>query len=168
MTDCTRLSDRIPEVALAGAGWTPEEAQHLRGCRSCQLEWELLRATGRLGSGLPAFDASAHTRALRQRLDRAAVNRRRRPWRLAGVAAAAAVAGVLWSGREPERPPPSEAAVARLQIPLPELEGLQPAELDSVLRMMDNPSSEPDPVEPADSGNLTGEELETVLDYWEG
>jgi hypothetical protein len=84
------------------------------------------------------------------------------------LAAAAAVAGVLWSGREPERPPPSEAAVARLQIPLPELEGLQPAELDSVLRMMDNPSSEPDPVEPADSGNLTGEELETVLDYWEG
>jgi hypothetical protein len=41
---------------------------------------------------------------------------------------------------------------------LPELDGLQPAELDSVLQTMDEPA-------PADS---TLDELEGFLDSWEG
>ena len=57
MTPCTHLSDRMPEVALGRARWTPEEERHLAGCEDCRAEWAIVVAAGRLGARLPTIDA---------------------------------------------------------------------------------------------------------------
>ena len=110
-----------------------------------------------VGLGLEATSVSD---ALFQRLERARSERlRSRAWSFAGLAAAATVAAVVWTQRPSTRPmPPAPAVVAGLQISLPELDSLQPAELDAVLQTMDEPVA-------ADS---TLDELEGFLDSWEG
>ena len=172
MSDCTWLSDRMPLVALGRAEWTADEIHHLGGCASCQREWELLRAVSRLGER-PAdtIDVPSMTRALQRRLDRRSRRtRQRKAWSFAGMAAAAALAGLLWSGKAdpPLAPASSPPAVAGLQIPLPELEDLQAAELDSVLRGMDRPVPDLDTLETTGPESMEAPELETVYDYWEG
>lgn len=171
MSECTWLSDRMPAVAQGQAEWTPEELGHLNGCESCRREWELVRITCRLGDGLlRAFDPDAATVALLQRLGhRTEAPHRRRAWSVAGLAAAAAIAALLWPAQPPTPPRVQPGAVvAGLQIPLPELDGLQPAELDSVLQSMDEPAAGGAQLEGPDLGDLDSEELETVLDFWEG
>jgi hypothetical protein len=160
----------MPLVALGGPEWTPDEMHHLSGCPSCRAEWELLRATSRLGNHPAAeIDIPTITRALQQRLGRTSEReRRRKAWGFAGLAAAAALAGVLWSGPADPPPSPSAPVVAGLQIPLPELEELQAAELDSVLRGMDQPAPDIDTLETTDSGAVEAPELETIYDFWEG
>ena len=172
MSDCTWLSDRMPSVALGRAEWTADEIQHLSGCSSCRREWELLQATSRLGDRqAAAIDIPSLTRALTNRRVRSADRgRKQRAWGFAGLAAAAALVGVLWTGRPDSPPPGSPAApfVAGLQIPLPELEELQAAELDAMLRGMDQPVPDVDTLETADPGGEDAPQLETVYDYWEG
>jgi hypothetical protein len=58
--------------------------------------------------------------------------------------------------------------VAVLRIPLPELDSLEPAELDSVLQTIDEGGVQGSTLDSPDLGELDNEELETVLDYWEG
>jgi hypothetical protein len=170
MSECTWLSDRMPAVALGRMEWSPEELQHLSGCESCQREWELLRAADRLGDRLlPAFDARASSRTLLQRLDRSRKYRRRLGWGFGGMAAAAAIAALIWSDNPNTSPAVGPTpVVAALQIPLPELEGLQPAELDSVLRGIEQPAADDPALESPELRDLDSEELETVLDTWEG
>ena len=169
MSDCTWLSDRMPSVALGRGEWTADELQHLNACSSCRREWEVVRATGRLGDRAAAeVDISALTQAVLQRRSRTAATwRKRKAWGLAGLAAAAALAGILWTGRtDPPLPGPASAPiVSGLQIPLPELEELQPAELDSVLRGMDQSAPDIDTLETSDSRAIDDG---TVYDYWEG
>lgn len=171
MSECTWLSDRMPAVALGRAEWTPDEIHHLSGCQSCQREWELVRITSRLGEGLlPEFTGPESSGALLRRLGRAGEKTgRRRAWGFMGLAAAAAIAAFLWGDRGtvvPRTPPTS--VVAGVHIPLPELEGLQPAELDSVLRTMDEPSGDDAALEAPELGDLDSDELQTVLELWEG
>lgn len=175
MTECGWLSDRIPAVSAGRAQWTPEEVQHLNLCRMCQQEWELIRVAGRLGNSAGvSFDAPAVTGAVLQRLERHREMRRgrRRAWGFSGLAAAAAIAAAVWTGGVDQgsmRPVPAGPVVAgRLAIPLPELESLQPAELDSVLQTMDEPNVSGAPVDEPGLGNLNSDELESVLDSWEG
>ena len=172
MSDCTELSDRMPSVMLGRAEWTADELQHLRECSSCRNEWELLRAVGHLGHGPGAgIDSSSLALAVLHRLGQASEPApKRRIWGLAGLAAAAALIGVLWAGRsEPPLPgSPSAPIVAGLQIPLPELDELEPAELDSVLQGMDQSTPDIDTVETTDPGAMDAPELETIYDYWEG
>lgn len=171
MSDCTWLSDRMPLVALGRAEWTADEIHHLGGCASCQREWELLRVVSRLGDRAAArIDAPSITGALQHRLGGTGRRmRQRKAWGFVGMAAAAAIVGLLWSGGDDPPLPASSSTpvVARLQIPLPELEDLQPAELDSVLRGMDQPVPDLDTLETTDSA-VEAPELETVYDYWEG
>jgi hypothetical protein len=171
MNDCQWLSDRMPAVALGRAEWTPDEARHLSGCQSCQDEWDVVRLSGRLGDGaLPALEAASTSRAVLDRLETARVERlRRRAWSFAGLAAAATLAAVIWTERpssQPEIPPPS--VVAGLRIPLPELDNLQPAELDSVLQAMEEPVVEGSTLDEPTLGDLDSTELQSVLDYLEG
>jgi hypothetical protein len=161
MSGCEWLSERMPAVALGRAEWTADEIQHLNGCRACQEEWEVVQRTNRLGQEIGRSLAAGPTsQVLRERLARArAARARRRTWSYAGLAAAAAVTAVVWTHRPPPRTlPHATAIVAGLPMALPELDGLQPAELESVLQMMDDPA-------PADS---TLDELESFLDSWEG
>ena len=171
MSDCSMLSDRMPSVALGEADWTDDEARHLSSCPSCRSEWALLRTTAGLGEDPVAeMDMPSISRSLQQRLGRAAEGRRKRKaWGFAGMAAAAALAGILWSGGA-DRPTPAAPApvAARLEIPLPELEELQPAELDSMLRGLDLPVADLDTLETTDTEAGGAPSLETVYDYWEG
>ena len=44
MTDCERLSDRMPEVAMARAAWSAEDAAHLASSTECRGELDLVLA----------------------------------------------------------------------------------------------------------------------------
>jgi hypothetical protein len=172
MSECICLSDRMPAVAHRQAGWTPDEAQHLTECRSCRKEWELVQAAIRLGNASPQLrDSNATPRAVLQRLAQQEPRIRRGVWAGSGLAAAAVVAVAVWlGGREGSSVGPKEAAavVAGLQMPLSELESLQPAELDSVLQTMDDSVSDEDAADEAGLADLDGDELQEVLDTWEG
>jgi hypothetical protein len=176
MTDCGWLSDRIPAVVLGRAEWTADEMRHLQGCHVCQQEWEVVRAASRLGQHREAgIDTEAVAASVLQRLqqERTVPPARRRTWALGGLAAAAAILMAIWTGTttDPGASPPQNGslAAARLEIPLPELENLNPAELDTVLQAMDEPNNLRDPGagEP-ELSDLNSDELERVLDTWEG
>jgi hypothetical protein len=172
MSDCSWLSDRMPAVALGRAEWTTDEARHLSGCRSCQDEWELVRTASRLGeaAGLPA-DAFTTSRAVLHRLSQGREERlRRRAWSFAGLAAAATLVAVIWTERPLSQPGVLPLQVVTgLRIALPELDGLQPVELDSVLQTMEEPLVDgPTTLEDPTLGDLDSTELQSVLDYLEG
>ncbi len=173
MSECGWLSDRIPAVALGRAQWTPEEVGHLNECRECQHEWGVVRAASHLGKGMAADSevlAVAVLRRLRQ--DRETGRQRRRAWGLTSFAAAAALAALIWTGGKDspteQSPQPRPVVAGRLAIPLPELESLQPAELDSVLQTVDEPNGAGSQTDEPDLRDLNSDELERVLDSWEG
>jgi hypothetical protein len=175
MSDCEWLSDRMPVIGLGRAAWTADEIGHLNACESCRQEWELVQVVSRLGrdAGL-ALDPTAIASGVIRRVDRDREDGRvrRRGWSFAGLAAAAAVVAAVWTGGgeggSSKSPPVGTAVAGQLSIPLPELESLESAELDSVLQTMDEPivsgSTGDDPA----LGDLNDDELERVLDSWEG
>lgn len=176
MTECVRLSDRIPQVALGRSSWTGEEETHLRDCADCRAEWALVRAAAALGARAPTLpEPSAMAAAIERRLaqDRADRRRQRRAWSLAGLAAAAALALAVWTGRS-ERPTRTTggeltaAAATQALVPLPELQSLEPAELDSLLRIMEAPLVGSSTLDAPTLGELENSELEQVLASWEG
>jgi hypothetical protein len=165
MNECRLLSERTPEVVHGRAEWTPTELHHLSGCAHCRRELDLVQAASRLGEGtVSGLDSDEISRALARRLERFRARRAWvRIWTFGGLAAAAALAAVLWTGN----PEPSPGATAAT-FSLPELDDLPPAELDSVLRYMDEPLAGDPALENGELGDLSNEELETVLDLWEG
>ena len=173
MSDCSWLSDRMATVALGRAEWTGEEARHLSGCPSCQQEWELVRLSSRLGRDVAAkLDARSIATAVFQRLERARREDRlrRQSWTFAALATAAAIAAVVWTGRPITRPvaPSAGPMVAgSLLIPLPELDNLDPAELNTVLQTIDEPLGG-GPTDIPGSAALDDDDLEGVLNIWEG
>ena len=175
MSDCERLSDRMPVVALGQAGWTPDESRPLTECGSWRREWELGQLASRLGddAGL-SLDPAATAAGVLRRLDREREDGRlrRRAWGFAGLAAAAAVVAAIWTGGlqgGPSKVQPAGTAVAgRLSIPLPELDSLEPAELDSVLQTMDEPMVSGSTGDDPALSDLNNDELERVLNSWEG
>ncbi len=175
MSECEWLSDRMPVIAQGRAEWTPDEIRHLNECGPCQREWELMQLASQLGveAGL-ALDPDAIAAGVLRRLaaERAVGRRRRREWTFAGLAAAAALVAAIWTGGleggSSKTPPVDTEVAARLSIPLPELETLEPVELDSVLQTMDESIvSGPTGDDPA-LGDLNNDELERVLYSWEG
>ncbi len=174
MSDCGWLSDRMPAVALGHAQWTQQEVQHLTLCGGCQLEWNLIRAANRLGmAAADKLDPAALAGSVLGRVERdKKLERRRRTWTFGGLAAAAAVLVAIWTGTLPKPGgsgiPDTSLVAGQLEIPLPELESLQPAELDSVLQSMDEPTARSANGEDLELGDLNSEELERVLNSWEG
>jgi hypothetical protein len=175
MSDCERVSDRMPLMALGQAEWNPDETRHLSECGQCREEWELVQLASRLGrdAGL-ALDPAATAAGVLRRLDRdrEAGRLRRRAWSFAGLAAAAAVVAAVWTGGpqggESKTPPVPSAVAGRFSIPLPELDSLEPAELDSVLQTMDEPPVNGSTADDPALGDLNSDELQRVLDSWEG
>lgn len=172
MSDCSWLSDRMPSVALRQAEWTADEWRHLSECSSCGKEWELVQAGIRLGSTSPRLrDPDALTRIVLQRLTQHQARVAPRFWAMSGFATAAAVAAAVWlGGRETPsvEPQAGGAVVVGLQIPLPELESLQATELESVLQSMDDPVSDEEASDDTGLVDLDSDELQQVLDTWEG
>jgi hypothetical protein len=168
MSECGRLTDRMPLVAL-GREWTPAEQNHLDSCSACQAEWELVRRAQQLGSEqVAALNPEELSRAVLQRLRGAPVRRRRRVWLVGGLGLAASLAALLLSREFAPVPTSSGALAGRLEIPLPELEDLEAGELDSVLTTMDEPLAADTLVDSPEPGDLNDEEFDSVLDTWEG
>jgi hypothetical protein len=102
MTPGAHLSDRMPEVALGRARWTPEDERHLAGCEDCRAEWALIITAGRLGARLPRIDAERVAARALERIRHERAHPRVRASRsaaLAGLAAAAVVALAVWGNR---------------------------------------------------------------------
>ena len=166
MTDCERLSDRMPEVAMQRGAWSAEEAAHLAGCDGCRLEWDLVLAARRLEARAPAVDAEAVAAAVQRRLaaERTA-GRTRWLWTGAAAAAAAAAAILIAVSAGPE---PQVVADAGPLLPLPELEGLETAQLDTLLQVLDAPSAGASTLESSALGEDVDAELERIFATWEG
>lgn len=172
MTDCEDLSDHMPDVALGRSAWSPEEAAHLAGCPECAREWELVRATRRLGERAPVLDPDAIAVGVARRLaaERRGTRRARRVWTAVGSTAAAAAIALALAGGEDSRQPaaPVVVAEAELLVPLPELEGLEAAQLDTLLRTFDRPPAESSGGGSSTLGDEADIELEQILASWEG
>jgi predicted anti-sigma-YlaC factor YlaD len=166
MTTCERLSDRMPEVAQGRARWTVEESVHLAACAECRAEWDLVAATIRLGSKAPQVgppDAIA-TVVLRRVTEDRRSRGRRRLWGL-GVAAAAALGGVIWTG---DRPEPGASPVATIENTTPDTEPLENGELDSMFEALDASQLGASALEVPSLDDLDTNELEQVLRTLEG
>ncbi len=173
MNDCERLSDRMPDVALHRAEWTPHEAAHLAGCAECLAEWELVLAAGALDASAPTVsDPSGLPAVLRRRLaeDRAGRTRVRRAWSFAGAAAAAAAILVaVMTDRDPGAAAgPGTVAEAEALVPLPELEELETAQLDTLLQSIDRPFAGTSTLDASTLGEHEDGELERVFATLEG
>jgi hypothetical protein len=186
MTTCTRLSDRMPDVALGRERWSDDEVRHLTSCEDCRSEWTLVSAGTRIGAALPPPDpvrvaAGALARVGRER---ARARARMRVAAMGGLAAAAAVALAVWGGRMartasgvgaapagavaagPTRNSPAVAGET-VDLPLPELDSLPAEVLDSMLKTLDEPLAQlgPDDLPGDDSGD---QELARALAGLEG
>jgi hypothetical protein len=176
MNDCERLSDRMPDVALHRTEWTPEEAAHLAGCADCRAEWRLVLAARALEASAPTVsDASALPAALQRRLaeDRALRTRVRLAWSFAAAAAAAAAIVTAVVTERDGGPPAGARTVAGAEalealVPLPELEGLGTAQLDTLLQSLDRPFAGTSTLDASTLGEYENGELEQVFASWEG
>ena len=172
MSDCVSLSDRMPAVALGRSAWTPEEAGHLRHCRDCQDEWDLIQRSVDLGKDVAGeVDPATTARAVLRRLaaEREMLRLRKESWSFAALASAAAIAAMLWAGRPPISVPvvvPLPGATA-LHLPLPELDNLQPGELNAVLQTLDEPYVG-DSTDSSAADDLDDEVLDGGYDILEG
>jgi hypothetical protein len=171
MSDCARLSDRMPDVAMQRAAWTADEAVHLASCTDCRAERDLVLAARRLEVRAPAVDPTAIAAAVQRRLatDRASVRRSRWFW-AGGAAAAAAAAIALAVARGPEARPvaPVVAVETDPLVPLPELEGLETAQLDTLLRALDGSLAGASASDSASVDEDADAQLEQILAAWEG
>jgi hypothetical protein len=173
MNDCERLSDRMLAVALHRTEWTPVEAAHLAGCAECLAEWELVLAARALDESAPTVsNLSALPATLQRRLaaDRAARARARRAWSFAGaaVAAAAILAAVVTQRDAGPAGDARTVAEAEVLVPLPELEGLETAQLDTLLQSLDRPFAGTSTLDASTLGEHEDGELEQVFAIWEG
>lgn len=144
MTVCTRLSDRMASVAHGREPWTSDEAAHLAGCADCRAEWGLMVRGVALGDEAdrtlhPEFIASRVVAELR------AGRRGVREWaaRLRWLALPLAAAAVIVVARGGPPPGGEPLALAELGI-LPELGGLDEAELEQVLQALPSPQGTTD------------------------
>jgi len=171
MSECTRLSDHIPDVALGRTSWTPDQAAHLRACADCSAELALVHATIAIGRKAPRLsDPESMADTIGRRL---AERHSRRDWArpMTGLAAAAVLLLAVWTRwpTRPERAVPQPArAASQALVPLPELELLEPAELDSLLERMEAPVAGSSTLDAPSLGDLEDTELEQVLATWEG
>jgi hypothetical protein len=174
MSDCERLSDRMPDVARLRAAWSAEEAAHLASCADCRAEWDLVLAAHRLEASAPSVDPATIAAAVQHRLasERMADRRSRWGWALGGTAAAAAAATLaLVVARGPESrqaTTPAVAVTADPLVPLPELEGLDTAQLDTLLHALDGPLAGASAHDSTTADDDVDAELEEILAAWEG
>jgi hypothetical protein len=170
MSDCERLSDRMPDVALQRAAWSAEEAAHLATCADCRAEWNLVLAARRLEARAPSVDPATVAAAVQHRLaaERRISGRSRWGWTL-GAAAAAALALVVARAPEPrQETAPAVAVASDPLVPLPELEGLGTAQLDTLLQTLDGPLAGASAQDSTTADDDMDVELEQILASWEG
>jgi anti-sigma factor RsiW len=161
----------MASVAHGRNAWSSEEQAHLAACGRCAAEWRLVQEATRLGTAAAArLDPKRVSEAVHQRLG---VERRRRRWiggSLGLLAAAAAVALVVWTGRPRTggAPVASEPSATEFHLPLAELEGLDAGQLEAVLDGLEAPLSGSTSSGDAGLSDLQDDQLERVLRSLEG
>jgi len=165
--ECHALRERLPELAARSTEPSGAEAAHLAACQECRAEWRLIRAAGALGLAAadrvePGRVAEGVIGRLRTAAGRGE-RRGRRWWAIGIVAAAATIALLVWSGRGPATSPPVPIVEA-----LPELNRLETAELTTILETFGGPVGDVPTIEAPGLDELNADELERVLDTWEG
>lgn len=173
MTDCERLSDRMPEVARGASAWSASEASHLSSCPDCQAELRLVRTAAGLGELVARrVDTSRLASQVMARIRSG--DQTVRPiqaWsrRLAlPLAMAATLALVVWTSGPGGNAP--AAAAETVTALLHELDDLDASELEGVLDAVGAPATDSyRPIDATESlGDLTDAELEAVLTTLEG
>jgi len=168
MIECGSMRDRMPDVAHGRTAWTETEAAHLAGCADCTLEWRVVRAGMVLHEGTEVVAdrvAQSVQRRLRTREEPGRVVGRVR-WRgtAVGLIAAAAsvvlVVGLMHHDRS-RRGVASDSLVAVAM--LPELQGLDEVQLESVLRSLGPTAGDATPGVLPHLEDLTDSELEQLL-----
>jgi anti-sigma factor RsiW len=182
MTICEGLSDRMPAIAAGRGDWTAEERAHLDACADCRAEWALVEAVQGIGGSVaPRIEPAAMSTAVLARVREAEHADRRRAttrWALTWgslAAAAALTLVVLFGGPDPAGPevatvPTVESATdVAFQVPLPELDGAEPEELQAVLDGLEVPLGESSTLDDGLPGDdVTQQDMERVLRAWEG
>ena len=170
MNSCETLSEKMPAVRHGTERWTAVEADHLASCPDCRLEWELVMAGASIGDRAARNLDSERVVAVVVR--RLAMDRKRRRWARSGwglgLAVAASLLILVWPGREPAvGSPPAEPAGA-MELPLAELEGLDPAVLEDLLAGLGDSAVDDGTLEAPGFSDLAPTDLEQLLRTMEG
>lgn len=150
MIDCSALRDRMPEVAHGADAWTDAETAHLADCAGCLVEWRLVQQGRDLYADLHVDHGRVTAALLREvASDPEVAVIARLPWRAGAIGLLTAVAAsILLLVYLPQRRIGTELALvadtATLGV-LPELQGLNESELQSMLRS----------ITPAPAGEIT-------------
>jgi hypothetical protein len=168
MIDCAAMQDRMPDVALVAVAWTDAEAAHLATCADCALEWRIVRA----GAGLHADTVVSADRIADAVLTRLRATPpepraiRRIPWRgtVVGVIAAAASVILVLGAPRLRAPGASGMSDSATLAVLPELQGLDDGQLETVLKGLDaGPIDAVVPGQMPHLEDLTDAQLEQLL-----
>lgn len=167
MTDCTTVRDRMPQVAGAADSWSSAELAHLASCAECAHEWRIVQAGASLHAGVHV-DVERVTQAVMARLRETPGEPgvlARIPWRgsIIGLLAAAASVAVILSAPRLERPAASGASDTMALAVLPELQGLDEIELESLLQSLGPSAADATPGVLPHLEDLTDSELEQLL-----
>jgi len=170
MNQCELLSDKLPMVRHCTAQWTADEAAHLAACPDCRLEWDLVMAGAALGDAAThGLDPDLMAQAVTRRL---VADRRRRRWIRSGwglgLAVAASLLLFVWPGREPMPEPGPVGVTATMELPMAELEGLEPEVLEEILAGLGDGESEAGTLEAPGFSDLAPTDLEQLLQTMEG
>jgi hypothetical protein len=161
----------MPAGAAGRSVWTAEERAHIDGCDACRAEWQLVQGASQLGSGVAlGHDPDALTRDVlaRVRAADAADQRRRFAARAAGLVGLAVAAGMALTliVRQPASRGGGVAPSAVFELPLAELDGAEPQELEQVLAEFEAPLSER-PAVGMGIDELDATQVEHALRAWE-
>ena len=170
---CGDLLDRMPVVAAGRGSWSAEEAAHLAECVECREDWALIQQARTLGQAGERVDTGKIQSQVLARLAAARrADRIRRGGWVAGLAAAAAVALMLWRGNIPPTnatgPATTAPAVENFSIPVAELETLDGGQMQAVLENLEAPLSAGGTPDVPNFGDLDNEQLQSILGSMEG
>jgi len=171
---CEAVSDRMPSVAAGRSEWSAGELAHLAACRECAAEWKLVSAASMLGRGI-VVDQAGLTTAVLERVRAARQGDRQRRWvarsaQVAGLAIAAVALLTIVPRRRhavPVQPSPEVAMQAPAGLPLAELDGAAPSELEVVLTEFDAPMPAGSSLDGPDVEGLDVSQVERALRSWE-
>jgi hypothetical protein len=164
----------MPLVAAGRTPWSAGERAHLASCGECAAEWKLVSEASMLGRSI-SVDPPILTSAVLGRVREARQGDRQRRWmarsaQVAGLAVAALVLLTIvprWREAAPVQPPPGAATRDEAGLPLAELDGAEPSELEAVLVEFDAPGLAGSSLDGPDMEGLNMSQVERALRAWE-
>ena len=176
MSDCEALLDLMPMVAAGRVTWPADAEAHLGSCPDCQASWRIVQAGAGLGrTAAFSIDTLGLAELLSSRLAsaRRADRRRRGIGALGLLAAAAAIALVVWRGHpgvagQGGSPGALTSEAQAFVIPLSGLEDLDTGELQAIYQALDAPLGAGGSAGAPALEELSPEEMSQVLATYQG